>query len=333
MHQMKKTNGIRFLLTGMIIGLGTLLLSGCLENEWEKCIEDGKVELDDYIAQHSIPESYKVEVTGGYIYNIPVIYGTGLSPEANDFIVVDYTGMYVDGTIIETTDSTLREDWGASTVYTDYVYGPMKFQYGYSSDGFNEGLALMQEGGLSTLIIPTELAYYNCRPVIYYINLLTVIENPVAYEKEMLVWCLSENGMDTVSNAYNDIYYKEISNTGDVLSVTKNDTLLIRFTASYPYEKGGNLLLKEFDSNISDKDPLKIVYGSDVVHGGSIKFIPDGFTAALDTMSKGTHALAVLPYDQAFGTTGLINATYGYFIVPQYQTVIYDILVEDIRRP
>jgi FKBP-type peptidyl-prolyl cis-trans isomerase len=330
---MKRFNSVRFLLTGMIIGLGAMLLSGCLKNEWEECEEQGKVELDDYISKNNISESYKVEVTGGYIYYIPEISGTGLSPVTNDFIVINYTGMYLNGTIIETTDSSLRDEWDAATIYTDYAYGPAKFQVGYSSEGFNSGLAMMQEGGLSTLIIPTELAYYNCRPVLYSINLLKVIKDPVAYEKEMLVWYLSENGMDTVSNAYNKIYYKELSGTGDPLSVVEDDTLLIRFTANYTYEKGGSLYLKEFDSNTGDKNPLKIVYGSDVIYGGSIKYIPDGFTAALDTMSKGTHALAVLPYTQAFGTTGLINSTYGYYIVPQYQTVIYDIYIEDIKRP
>jgi FKBP-type peptidyl-prolyl cis-trans isomerase len=330
---MKKTNSMRFLLTGTIIGLGTLLLSGCLKNEWEECEEEGKIELDNYISKNNIPESNKVEITGGYIYYIPEIYGTGLYPETGDYIVINYTGMYLNGTIIETTDSSKKGDWDAATVYTDYAYGPTKFQFGYSSDGFNAGLAMMQEGGLSTLIIPTELAYYNCKPVLYSIDLIKVIKDPVAYEKEMLVWYLSENGMDTVSNAYNDIYYKELSVTGDTLSVAEDDTLLIRFTGSYTYEKGGSLYLKEFDSNTGDTKPLKIVYGSDEIYGGSIKSIPAGFTAALDTMSKGTHALAVLPYTQAFGTAGLVNSTYGYYVVPSYQTVIYDIYIEDIRRP
>jgi len=29
----------------------------------------------------------------------------------------------------------------------------------------------------------------------------------------------------------------------------------------------------------------------------------------------------------------LINSTYGYYIVPAYQTVIYDLYIEEIRRP
>jgi FKBP-type peptidyl-prolyl cis-trans isomerase len=330
---MKRKIGMRYLQTGLILGLGAMLLSGCLKNEWEECEKDGKAELDDYISKNNIPESYKVEVTGGYIYYIPEIYGTGLSPATNNFIVVDYTGMYPDGTIIETTDSSLKDDWDAASVYTDYAYGPTKFQYGYSSEGFNAGIALMQEGGMSTLIIPTELAFYNCRPVLYSVHLLKVITNPVSYEKEMLVRYLSENSMDTVTNAYNNIYYKELSVTGDTLSVMQNDTLLIRFSGTYTYESGGSLYLKEFDSNVNAQNPLKIVYGSKVIYGGSIKYIPEGFTAALDTMKKGTHALAVLPYTQAFGTSGLINATYGYIIVPAYQTVIYDISIEEIKRP
>ena len=227
----------------------------------------------------------------------------------------------------------MRSKWNAANVYTDYAYGPAKFQFGYSSEGFNAGLAMMREGSVSTLIIPTELAYYNCRPVLYHINLLKVIEDPIAYEKEILVRYLTENGMDTVTNAHNNIYYKELSVTGDTLSVAEGDTLLIRFTGTYTYEMEDSIFLKEFDSNTGDAQPLKIIYGSDDIYGGSIKFMPEGFSAALDTMKKGTHALAVLPYKEAFGTTGLINSTYGYYIVPAYQTVIYDLYIEDIGRP
>jgi FKBP-type peptidyl-prolyl cis-trans isomerase len=325
--------GKRFFTIGAVIGVGAILFSGCLKNEWEECQEDGKTELDAYITKNNIPESKKVDVTDGYIYYLPETEGTGLSPQTGNFIVINYTGKYLDGTIIETTDSTLKSKWDAADVYTDYVYGPAKFQYGYSSTGFNSGIGLMKEGGVSTIIIPTELAFYNCKSVQYAIELINVITEPLAYEKSMMLWYLSENGMDTISNEYNGIYYKELSSTSDTMSVSISDTVLIRFTGKYTYEKDGQLLLKEFDSNMDDKNPLKIVYGGDEVYDGHIKYIPDGFTTALDTMRKGSHAIAVLPYTKAFGTNGLVNSTYGYFIVPQVQTVIYDLYVEDIKRP
>lgn len=241
--------------------------------------------------------------------------------------------MYLNGTIIETTDSTLKDDWSAGNEFDDYPYGPVKFIYGYSRAGFNSGLSYMQEGGWATLIIPTELAFYDCKPVKYSIHLISVIKDPVEYENVLLLRYLAENGMDTTSNAYGDIYYKEYLTTSDTTEVMNNDTLVIRFSGKYPYIDKGMIRLKEFDSNYDVADPLRFVYGKEeTILGGYIKKIPDGFTAALDTMRKGTRAIAVLPYTEAFGTTGLINVLYGYSIVPAYQTVIYDLQVVDILR-
>ena len=326
---MKRLNCIRIFRIGITMGIAAILLSGCLKNEWEECEKDGKAELEKYISDNNISDEYKKD---GGLYYIPDTVGTGLSPVLNDYIVMNYTGMYLNGTIIETTDSSLKEKWDASGNFSDFVYGPAKFKYGYSRPGFNDGLSYMQEGGWATLIIPTELAYYDCKPVKYTVNLLTIIKDPVAYEKSMLLRYLSENGMDTTTNAYEGIYYKEYDDTGDTLAVTENDTLLIRFSGKYTYQDKGSLMLKEFDSNIKDANPLKIVYGKDVVYSGAIKVMPEGFTTALDTMRKGTRAIAVLPYEKAFKSIGLVNVAYGYYIVPAYQTVIYDLYIEDIRR-
>ena len=314
---------------GIMLGTGAILLSGCLKDEWADCEKKSKEEMDQYISSNNISDEYKKE---GGLYYIPDTVGTGLSPELNDYIVVGYTGMYLNGTIIETTDSNLKDKWSAASKYTDYIYGPTKFIFGYSRAGFNSGLSYMQEGGWATLIIPTELAFYDCKPVKYTMHLLSVIKNPDAYEKALMLQLLSENGMDTITNAYRNIYFREISSTSDTMEVAEDDTLIIRFSGEYPYLENGEIRLKEFDSNAND-DPLKIVYGKENIYGGYIKKMPEGFTAALDTMRKGSHAIAVLPYEEAFGKAGLINVLYGYYVVPAYQTVIYDLTVEDIIRP
>ncbi len=317
---------IRFTIAVVTVAL---FLTGCLHDEWADCEKKSKEDLDQYIATNNIPEEYKKE---GGLYYIPDTVGTGLSPALDDYIVVSYTGMYLNGVIIETTDSSMKDKWSAAGVYSDYVYGPAKFIYGYSRAGFNSGLSYMQEGGWATLIIPTELAFYDCNPVKYTMHLLSVIKNPVAYEKDLMLQYLAENSMDTVTHAFRKIYYKEIASTGDTLEVAKDDTLVLHFSGKYPYKENGKIRLKEFDSNKTN-EPLKIVYGKSTVFGGSIKNMPAGFTAALDTMRKGTRATAVVPYNEAFGKTGLINSLYGYYIVPAYQTVIYDLYVEDIIRP
>jgi FKBP-type peptidyl-prolyl cis-trans isomerase len=327
---MKRMNCKRIFRIGIMAGMGAFLLSGCLNNDWEECEKQGKDELDKYISSHNISGEYKKD---DGLYYIPDTVGTGLSPEVDNYVVVSFTGMYLNGTIIETTESSMKDQWDAPDIFSDYPNGSTKFRFGYSRPGFNSGLSYMQEGGWATLIIPMELAFYSdCKPVKYTMHLLSVIKDPVGYEKTMMLQCLAENGMDTVSNAYGAIYFKEYASSGDTLEVMDNDTLLIRFSGKYPYMDNGKLVLKVFDSNLDDDDPLKIIYGKDILYGGSILSMPDGFTAALDTMRKGSRAIAVLPYGEAFGTTGLIKPIYYYYIVPAYQTVIYDLYLEDIIR-
>lgn len=306
-----------------------LAFSGCVTNEWEECEKKGNQELSSFIGKENIPESSKKE---SGLYYIEDTLGNGLSPAANNFIVVNYTGKYLDGTVIETTDSSLQNSWDAADLFTDYVYGPAKFIYGRSRPGFNEGISYMKEGGWATLIMPTELAYYDCRPVEYTIQLLSVIKDPVAYEDSILRVYLAENGFDSSTTAYKDIYYKEYLTSGDTMKPMTNDTLLVRFVGNYTYCDKGNILTKEFDSNLKSAQPLKIFYGNQIAYSGAIKGMPPGFVAALDTMRKGTRAVAVLPYEEGFGTGGMINKTYGYYIVPQYQTVIYDLYLVDIIR-
>jgi len=313
----------------LISGASALFLTSCLKNDWEECEKQSRQELNRYLADNNISSEYK---TQSGLYYIPEIVVTGLSPVANNYVVVKYTGWYLDGTVIETTDSTLKDKWVADTVFKDYIYGPKKFKYGYSRPGFNEGLYYMKEGGSATLIMPTELAFYDCRPVKYSIHLMSVITDPVKYEDSVMLKYLEENSIDTITAAYRGIYYSEYESTGDTLSVETNDTVSIRYTGKYLYVDQGVIHTTVFDSNIKDKNPLTIIYGKKTLLSGSIKAIPDGFEIALDSMKQGTKAIAVLPYTKAFGTQGLYNSTYGFYYVPEYQTVIYDIYVEHIGK-
>jgi FKBP-type peptidyl-prolyl cis-trans isomerase len=315
---------------GLAVGISTTFLTGCLQNDWEDCEKQSKKEFDKYLTDHNISVEYKKE---SGLYYIPDTIGTGLAPEGNDYIVINYTGWYVDGTMLETTDSTMKANWTAAVELTDFVYGSTKLMFGISRPGFNEGLSYMKEGGWSTLIMPTELAYYDCRSVVYKINLISVIKNPVEYEKAMVLQCLADNDMDTLSSFYRNIYYKELVTSADTHSVELTDTVLIRFTGKYTYKTHNDPTVKfrVFDSNTNDSKPLKIVYGkNNVYYGGSVLAMPEGFISALDTMCKGTRAIAILPYTQAFGETGLDDINKGYSIVPDYQTVIYNLYVEDI---
>ncbi|MFQ5472872.1 MAG: FKBP-type peptidyl-prolyl cis-trans isomerase [Dehalococcoidia bacterium] len=86
----------------------------------------------------------KVTTESGLTY-IEVTPGTGASPVLGDTVVVNYTGwLESDGTKF---DSSV--DRGQ----------PSEFVLGQVIGGWNEGLALMREGGTTRLIIPSDLAY------------------------------------------------------------------------------------------------------------------------------------------------------------------------------
>jgi FKBP-type peptidyl-prolyl cis-trans isomerase len=310
-----------------------LAVSGCLKNDWEEKEQHEKDLIKSYIASNGITEEQKTE---GGIYYVEEIAGTGLTPVVDDYVIINYTGRYLeDNSIHETSYDSLKDEWEYADTYTYYVYGPLKFKYGYSISGVNEGLGMMKEGGKAKLVIPSDKAFYDFNPMVYDIELLKVIKDPVAYEDSVLKAYLEVKGFDTLTTAYKGIYFKETltPDPADQRTVQTGDTVFFRFSGKLI--DGFASEIKDdrvFDTNADDDDPIKLYYGTQLkVITGVILAIPEGLKTALDTMRVGTHATAVLPYTQAFKDAGLVNSIYGYTIVPKYQTIVYDIIVEDIR--
>ena len=308
-----------------------LTASACLQNDWEEKENREKELIQSYLTTNGITEDQKTE---GGIYYVPLRTGTGYSPLKDNYVIISYVGRYLDGNVIhETTYDSLKNDWADAEYYTHYVYGPMKFKYGYSIAGINEGLSMMKEGGKARLVLPSDKAFYDFNPLVYDIELLKVIRDPVAYEDSVLTEYLSTAAFDTITTADNGIYFKETltPNPGDQRTVNTGDTVYFRFNGRLV--DGFGSVIKDnrvFDTNMDDTKPVKYVFKRSEIPEGML-FFPEGLKIALDSMRVGTHATAVLPYSQAFKDAGVYSSVYGYTIVPKYQTVVYDIVVEDIR--
>ena len=315
-----------------IPALVAVLVGGCLKNEWEEKEQHEQKLIDTYLNANGITEDQKTE---GGIYFIEQVTGAGVTPLKDNYVIINYTGRYLeDGSIHETSYDSLKEDWTNADTYKYYVYGPLKFQFGYSISGINEGLSLMKEGGKARLVIPSDKAFYDFNPLVYDLELLKVIREPIAYEDSVLNIYLAEKGFDSTS-LFKDIYFKETltPDPADTRTVEQGDTILFRYSGRLVDGYGMTIQdIRVFDDNLEDTNPVRYIYGHDLIPTAMLAF-PAGLKAALDTMRKGTHAQAVMPYDQAFGKDGLYSATYGYTIVPKYQTVVYDITLEDIRPP
>ncbi|MEE4257699.1 MAG: FKBP-type peptidyl-prolyl cis-trans isomerase [Bacteroidales bacterium] len=110
------------------------------ENEQRK--ENEKVLRNKYLADNGIT----AEPTPSGLYYIEVEKGTGEQAVAGSTVQVHYTGKLLDGTVF---DSSI--DKGQ----------PLEFQLGQGRviKGWDEGIAMMNEGGKATLVIPSDIAY------------------------------------------------------------------------------------------------------------------------------------------------------------------------------
>jgi FKBP-type peptidyl-prolyl cis-trans isomerase len=314
-----------------------LLASGCLKNDTKEQEDHEKRVIQQYLTANNISPNTK---TRGGIYFIEEIAGTGISPVLDNYVVIDFVGRYMeDGTIAETSYDSLSNEWPAAQSFHYYLYGPAKFKHGYNCSGINEGLSLMKEGGKAKIIIPSDKGYYDYKPRAYEIKLIKVIKDPVAYEDSVLQAYISEKGYNDTTMIDSLIWYKEtFPYSSDQQTVEPKDTVLFRFTGSLV--DGFRSVLQDnriFDNNMDAVKPIKIVYNGRTsapkLLSGQVLAFPKGLLLALDSMRVGTHATAVLPYTQAFGVSGLINNVYRYTIMPEYQTVLYNIIVEEIRSP
>jgi peptidylprolyl isomerase len=100
--------------------------------------------IEARVPQEVAEEDYTVTDSGLKYFDL--VEGTGDMPEANQIVVVHYTGWLEDGTEF---DSSLDTD------------DPLVFQYDTPGmiEGFTEGLATMRVGGQRQIVIPAELGY------------------------------------------------------------------------------------------------------------------------------------------------------------------------------
>jgi FKBP-type peptidyl-prolyl cis-trans isomerase len=313
-----------------------IAVSGCVTNDWAEKEQKEKDLIAAYVKDNGITEDQKTE---NGIYYIEKVAGTGLSPKKDDFVVINYTGWYIaDGTIHETSYDSLKSHWDNRDTYKYFVYGPLKFEYGFSIAGINEGLALMKEGGKAQLLIPSDKAFYDFNPMIYDIELLRVITDAPHDDSLVMMKYLDQVGMDSLHNYYEKagVYVKEthIEDPNDDHYFQAKDTIYFKYTGKLLDGYGPTVTERVFDSNMQTDATVKYVHGLQSYEKGSFMLgFPPALRTALDTLRYKSKATFVLPWGKAYGDKGLINSQYGYIIVPKFQTVVYDIEVVDLLSP
>jgi len=114
-----------------------------LRERMDGILDRVKKDGEEFIAGFLDCNEEAIKTDSGLVY-YSMKEGDGASPTKADEVEVHYHGTLTDGTVF---DSSV--DRGAT----------IKFKLGQVIQGWQEGLAMMKEGGKATLIIPSDLAY------------------------------------------------------------------------------------------------------------------------------------------------------------------------------
>jgi hypothetical protein len=310
-------------------------VTGCAKNELEELDNKEKKIISDYITSNNIPATAKQE---SGIYYIEKTAGTGISPVKNDYVIINYVGRYLeDGIIRETSYDSLKADWPLAARFTEFLYGPVTLQCGYSMPGINEALYLMKEGGKATVILPSDMANYDYKPLIYELQLLKVFSKPATFSDSLLHEYVNQNFGDTSQIADTTVWYKVTQNSSSESVFGSKDTIYFNFTGKV-LDGYGNSIKDDriFNSNVG-KAVIKYFYGAgNITTPASLvntKF-PAGLKLAFDSaeFKNQTRVSVVMSYKMAFGDKGLIDTKDSYVKIPPYTNIVYDIQVVDIKQ-
>ncbi len=128
-------NNTYILRSVLLLLLFSLTFNSCKkeENSWELEME----ELNKYLEDNNIT----TEATANGLYYIETSRGSGPKPNAGDVVEVEYTGTFLDGEMFDQ----------GTFIFTLGIRQVIR--------GWDEGIALMKEGGEAILIIPSTLGY------------------------------------------------------------------------------------------------------------------------------------------------------------------------------
>ncbi len=288
----------------------TFSLSSCAQEVDETSDEIQNKILTAYINQH-YPDA-KPSASGLYI--VDSIPGKGIKPTSEQYVKVDYTITYLDGSYVEYTTDSIAKQLGEYNI-TGY-YKPVIWYMKNTSPGLVEILSQMKVGGYSKAIIPAvlldqesgnEIYASDGSTKIYDITLHDVINDIDATQiDELEVFSKKFNNVDSTKYG---LYIKRLyENPTD--SVKNGESIYVKYIGRY---LDGRL----FDTNIPDTAKKHRIYNRnkeyellEYKHYDNLdeaieknSFV-QGFTHTLWTMNYGEHAHSFFYYKLGYGAEG-----------------------------
>jgi len=294
---------------GIIGVLAAIMLTACKKDDSEELKSLEMRLLEQYLVDNNITQ----EPTASGLYYIPIIEGTGISPDKGTFVEIQYVGELIDGTVFttsyqETAKTNAIED-------SDFLYGPARLQLGYIGvEGLNEGIQLMKVGGKAKFIIPSSLAmgaYASTgvpaySTVIYTIELVEAFDDPAKHEQGKIWAYLKAGAFENVDSTESGLYYiREKSGTGEFF--TDGDGVKVFYTGKF-------LDGRVFDSNVGGEVLTFTLPGP---------YMIDGWNEGIKFMRNGEKGTLIIPYDLGYGEEGRYDQ-YGRVVIPPFMTLVFE---------
>jgi FKBP-type peptidyl-prolyl cis-trans isomerase len=306
----------RILLKSVLFILPSLFLISCNDDNSELMKEKEMRLLSQYLDMHNIQTTPK----SSGLYYLPGQEGTGTTPGTSDWVIMRYTARMINDRIFDTSDEALAIN--NNVHMSTRIYGEQRVQMStLILTGVMEGLQLMREGGTARLIMPSHLAFGSIgsgivppfTSVIYDIDLVKVIRDPVAYEQQLIddymaLYNHADSSHLVVRKESSGTWFIEIEPGTGENHPSGSDRVSL-------YYRGSLTDGRVFDSNMGGS-----LFQFSIGAGSTIA----GFEEGVKLMKKGGKARIVLPSSRAYGPEGS-----GKII--GYTPLVFDLVLVDIQ--
>lgn len=288
--------------SALILGMLALLIAACGPAETIPASEAGEMGGGHETSAESGSETNAVTTESGLQY-VEVEAGTGPAPQTGDLVKVHYTGTLDDGTEF---DSSAGGD-------------PIEFPLGqgFVIPGWEEGIAMMKEGGKAQLIIPPELAYGDqerpgipANSTLHFDVELVSVSPPPATEEPVPAEPPTEVAEEDFTTTDSGLKYAVLSEgSGD--KPQNGEIVAVHFTGwladgtNFGGSEGG--------------PPVEFAVGNNEI-------LP-GWDEAVLLMQEGEKAQFIMPPELAFGAEGIPG------LVPPDETVTFEMELVSISPP
>ena len=189
-------NNHRYFLTSILALL--ISLSGC-EKTVDEREADELLRLEAYVSIH-YPNAIKTASGLYYIINDEGDSVNGLKPGTDDYVIINYTNMDLDGDVFETNNDSIAKKFDIYSSATRYIPAFRKLNNKINPliAGLSEGLGLINEGRKARLILPSRLAYggTSIKPFLLSVRSLSMlnyygllkIPTPMSRSSSIITW-------------------------------------------------------------------------------------------------------------------------------------------------